>query len=152
LVPESDTRPTPGVMEMEVAPVTCHCKVDFPPKGMTVGLAENRLIKGCPVSAITVTVTEAVMEPAPLVAVKVYFLVVAGDTFRFPSDATAPTPWSMEMDVAPPTCHCKVAKPPGLMLVGYTEKRSITGSAVDWVRLTVVEALMEPELLVAVKV
>jgi len=119
---------------------------------MTVGLAENRLINGRPVTVITVTVTEAVAEPESFVAVKVYVFVYAGDTLSSPSGATAPTPWSMETDVAPPTCHCSVAKPPGTMLVGYTEKRSITGSAVDWVMVTAVEALTEPELFVAVKV
>jgi hypothetical protein len=38
------------------------------------------------------------------------------------------------------------------MLVGYTEKRIITGRAVGSVIVTVVEAVTEPELLAAVKV
>jgi hypothetical protein len=119
-----------GVIEIDVAPVTCHCKVAEPPRGMTAGLAEKLTINGCPVTTITVNVTEAVTEPASLVAVKVYVLVLAGDTCSCPAGATVPIPWSIETDVAPPVCHCNIAEPPGCMLVGYIEKRNITGSAV----------------------
>lgn len=88
-------------------------------------------MKGCPVCGITVTVTEAVTEPELLVAVKVYFLVAAGDIHCVPDGGTAPIPWSMETEVvAPPTCHFNVVESPGIMLVGYTENRSISGRAV----------------------
>lgn len=88
-------------------------------------------MKGCPVCEITVTVTEAVTEPELLVAVNVYVLVVAGETNCVPAGSTAPIPWSMETEVvAPPVCHCNVDEPPGVMLVGYTEKLSINGRAV----------------------
>jgi hypothetical protein len=130
LLPELETAPTSGVIVIEVAPVTCHSKMDVSPSGIAEGLAENWTMKGCPVFAITVGVTVAVTEPASLVAVNVYVLVLAGDTCSSPTAATVPTPWSMVTDVAPPTCHCKSANSPGCMLVGYIEKRSITGSGV----------------------
>lgn len=88
-------------------------------------------MKGCPVCGITVTVTEAVTEPELLVAVRVYFLVADGDIHCVPDGGTAPIPWSMETEVvAPLTCHCNVVESPGIMLVGYTENRSIIGRAV----------------------
>jgi len=83
---------------------------------------------GRPVSGITVNVTDAVVEPPLLVAVNVYVFVLAGDTCSSPDGATAPIPWSIEIVVAPPICHCKVAEPPGFILVGYIEKRGITGT------------------------
>lgn len=39
LVPEAETVPGPGVIEIEVAPVTCHCKVTVSPSLITAGLA-----------------------------------------------------------------------------------------------------------------
>jgi hypothetical protein len=38
------------------------------------------------------------------------------------------------------------------MLVGYIEKRIITGGPLDWATVTVVEAIVDPELFVAVRV
>jgi hypothetical protein len=118
------------VIEIEVAPVTCHCKVAVSPSGITMGLAEKLSIKGRPVSGITDNVTEAVTEPALLVAVSVYIFVVVGDTCSSPAGATVPTPWSMEIEVAPPTCQSNIERPPGVILVGYIEKRIITGKVV----------------------
>jgi hypothetical protein len=71
-----------------------------------------------------------VTEPETLVAVNVYFLEVAGDIHCVPDGGTAPIPWSIETEVAPPTCHCNVEESPGIILVGYTEKRRITGRLV----------------------
>ena len=95
--------------------------------------------------------TDVVVEPELLVAVSVYFLVVAGDIHCVPAGGTAPMPWSMETEVAPPTCHCNVAESPGMMLVGYIEKRKIRGRLVGSTTVAVVEAVTEPRLLVAVK-
>jgi len=130
LVPEASTVPRLGVIEIEVAPLTCHCKVAVSPSGITVGLAEKLSIKGHPVSEITDNTTEAVTEPALLVAVRVYVFVVGGDTCSSPAPATAPIPWSIEIEVAPPTCQSNLERPPGCMLVGYIAKRDITGRAV----------------------
>ncbi len=67
----------------------------------------NEVITGAP-AGWTVMVAELVADPAALVAVRVYVLVLVGDTDMF-VPATAPMPWSMERLVAPETVHDSVA-------------------------------------------
>lgn len=58
----------PGVMATLVAPVVDQLNVLLDPEAMVAGLARNELMTGLPT---TVTVTVAVVDPAPLVAVSV---------------------------------------------------------------------------------
>jgi hypothetical protein len=61
----------PGVIAKVVAPVVAQLSVLLPPELIEAGLAENELIPGFVVTALTVTVVVAVVDPAVLVAVSV---------------------------------------------------------------------------------
>lgn len=77
----------------------------------------------------------------------------AGDTRCEPDPATAPTPWSIEADVAPVTFHWSIEDCPGAMLDGFDVKLTISGGPPAAVAtVTVVEAVTEPDAFVAVTV
>ena len=69
-VPEAETAP-PGFMATDVAPETFQLNVELPPALMLVRLAVNKLITGSAGVPATVTVTDRLVFPAALVAVRV---------------------------------------------------------------------------------
>ena len=98
------------------------------------------------------TVAEAVTEPEPFVAVKVYVVVAAGETNLVPYNGTVPMLLLMETELAPDTFHRNREECPGVMLAGSDVKLSTTGSPVADLTMTMTEAVAEPELFVAVRV
>jgi len=56
----------------------------------------------------------------------------------------------METDVAPVTYHCSIEDCPGVILPGFEVKLTISGDTDVAATATVVEAVTEPELFVAV--
>jgi hypothetical protein len=101
------TVPMPWSIETEVAPVTFHCRVEDWPVVIVIGLAVKLVIAGTPAWA-RVIVAVAVTIPALLLAVRVYVVVVVGDTVLLPDAVTVPIPWSIENEVAPVIFHCRV--------------------------------------------
>src|SRR5947209_7852563 len=74
----------------------------------------------------TLTATLAWIGPLALVAVRVYVVVVVGDTVVLPLAATWPTPLMLTVE-APVVVQLRVACWPGLMLTGLASKRMICG-------------------------
>ena len=106
-VPMDATVPISGLIETDVAPLTSQVRVATSPAAIEVLSAAKVVITGLP-AVFTVTVTGAVVLPAPLVAVSVYVAVEAGDTVFVPVDETLPISGLMETDVAPATSHDSV--------------------------------------------
>ena len=77
-------------------------------------------------AAFTVTVTDAVLLPALLVAVRRYVVVCAGET-DLDDPETEPTPLSMLSDVAPETVHERVVACPCVIAGGVAVNAEITG-------------------------
>ncbi len=75
---------------------------------MLPGFAVKLVITGG-LFGVTVTVAEEVVEPAPLVALRVYVVLVLGATDCVPAEDVAPIPWLIETDFDPLTFHCRVA-------------------------------------------
>ena len=99
---------------------------------------------------VTVTVTLRVELPEELAAVRVKVVVVVGLT-EVLEPATAPTPWSMETEVAPVKFQASTDDPPAVMFEGEAVKEPITGTGnADTVTVTLAVAL--PEVFVAVSV
>ena len=79
----------------------------------------------------TVTIVVAVVLPDALVDVSRYVVVAVGETIVLPEEATLPTPWSMDTDVAFDTTQLRVAEPPGEMVDGLEPKEFTTGASPD---------------------
>src|SRR5579884_2548546 len=89
----------------------------------------------------TLTVVVEVTLPAALVAVKVYVVVVAGETDCVPpSERLLPTPLLMLTVVALSTAHTSVEDWPAMMFCGDDENWMMRGS---WPAVTVTDALHE---------
>jgi hypothetical protein len=71
---------------------------------MMAGLAVKLAITGT-LPWVRVTVAVAVTDPVLLVAVRVYVVVVVGETVLLPLAFTAPTLWSIVTEVAPEGAH-----------------------------------------------
>jgi hypothetical protein len=106
--------------------VIFHCKLDDPPALIVLGLAVKLLIDGNPGNVTTIT-TDAVTEPALLLAVIVYVVDVFGDTSLVPATSTRPMPWFILTDVAPVTFHNRVDVPSELIADGLLLNAMITG-------------------------
>jgi hypothetical protein len=76
---------------------------------------------------VTITVAEEVAEPAPLIALRVYVVLVLGATNCVPAEDVVPIPWLIETDFAPLTFHCKVAVCPCVIAEGLTSNDFTTG-------------------------
>jgi len=97
------------------------------------GEAENDIITGSPeagVPLVPATVSSAVdmVEPALLLAVKIYVVVDAGAIFSAPVEAAAGIPGSMLTEEAFCTSQESMAASPGLMEVGLTVNLTTTGA------------------------
>ena len=109
-----------SIAVQDVALVVDQVRVEEFPKLMEVGLAVNvRVGAGVP---DTVTVAEALAEPAELVAVRVYVVVTEGETALFPDVDTPPIPWSIETEVALVVDQLRVEEAPGEIEVGFVLK------------------------------
>jgi len=96
------------------------------------GLATNELITGKPVAGggiapVTTTCVVAVVVPAAPEAVKVYTVVVVGETALDPVKATLPMPWSIVTVVALVTVQLRVDVCPPEMLAGLALNDWTTG-------------------------
>ena len=109
-----------------------------------------------PPDADTVTAAVAVVEPAVLVAVRVYVVVVCGLTFVFPlADVDVNVPGVIVMLVAPEAAQLSVLAPPGAIVEGLAENELIDGTPVPVplpVTVTFAVAVAEPAAFVAVNV
>lgn len=119
----------PGVMEILVAPVVAQLIVLLAPDAMVVGEALNELITGL-LAALTVTVTVDVLEPAALVAVRVYVVVADGLTLVDPlADDEVKVPGVIETVVAPAVDQLRVLLVPELTVVGSAVNAVMVGTA-----------------------
>jgi hypothetical protein len=101
-----DGEPTLLSIEIEVAPVIFHLRVEDCPTVIVLGFAVKLLITGAPVvPAETVMIVDAVIVPELLVALIVYVVVAVGDTDCVPEADTVLMPWSIETEAAPVTFH-----------------------------------------------
>jgi hypothetical protein len=108
------------------------------------------IFKGPPVAA-TVTVAVAVFEPAPFIAVSVYFVVADGLTVVEPLALDeVNVPGVMPMLVAPDVVQLKVLVWLELMFVGSAVNELIVGTLAA-VNVTVAVAVTEPAAFVAVR-
>jgi hypothetical protein len=117
----------PGVMAMLVAPLVAQLSVLLDPEVMLVGLAVKELITGL-LAVFTVTVSIDVVEPAALVAVRVYLVVAVGLMLVAPlADVDVNVPGVMAMLVTPAAAQLSVLLLPEFMLVGSAVKEVIVG-------------------------
>jgi hypothetical protein len=101
---------------------------------------------------VRVTLAEAVTDPAALVAVKTYVVVVSGLTFTVPvAEVDARFPGAILSVVAPDVVQLSVLMPPSVMLVGIAVNELIVGR-LGWVTVTTAVAVTVPEVFVAVSV
>jgi hypothetical protein len=152
--PLPETAPTTGVMLTPVAPPVAQDTVEDWPALMLAGLAKNVEIVGTPAggAAPTVTVTDAVVVPVALLAVRTYVVVAAGEMLVEPLSPKFSPNGATLTDVAPLATQDNVEDWPAPMLAGLAVKEEITGTA-DSVReptMTVTEAVVLPPPLVAV--
>lgn len=138
------TVPTPLLMLNVVAFVTAHERTVETPDIKADGVAIKLEIVG---AGTTVTVAFAVdASPAALVAVSVYVVVLAGDTFVL-LPVTVPTPLSMLKLDAPVTDQLSVELPPDVMVAVVAVKLEITGA--EFVELEApLDAPPQPEIAV----
>jgi len=145
--------PTPGVIVMFVEFVICqHSLVDCP-ASIVGGFATNVTTCGT-VAPATMTVTGAVtLLPSALVAVRVYVVVVVGDTVVLPLTGTVPTPLMLAV-VAPFVAQLNVDCWPDEMVTGFASNRRICGLPAVAVVVTAIEtvAVVVPFGPVAVRV
>ena len=90
----------------------------------------GRLVDGGGGAAPTLTVTNLVTLPPALLAVRVYVVVVAGDTVMVPAAGTLPTLGYIVTEVASEVVHSKVADAPAVMELGEALKAAIFGGGV----------------------
>jgi len=118
---------------------------------MTVGVAVKLSILGAPTFTVTVTAAVTEVTPSAPVAVRVYVVVVDGETLTLPFRETEPTPLLIVTVVAPVVVQDSSEDPPLLMLVGEAANRMIAG--LDGPTVTVTLAVtVWPPWPVAVKV
>ena len=149
-VPIDATVPISGLIETDVAPLTSQVRVAASPAVIEVTSAVKVVITGLP-AVFTVTVTDPVVLPVPLVAVRVYTVVEVDDTVLVPVDETLPISGLIETDVAPVTPHESVEASPEATAVGFAVKLLTTGSAAG-VTVIVADVVDGPVLLEAVMV
>lgn len=77
--------------------------------------------------SITITNAVAVMLAVLLLAVKVYKVVIFGDTILVPLRATLPIPWSIVAAAAFETCQVRVDICPWAIFPGLAENKAMTG-------------------------
>ena len=119
----------PGVMAMEVAPVTDQESVLLEPELIVVGFAPNELIVGLLEAGLTVTVICCVAEPAELVAVSVYVVVAVGDTEVEPlACVEVKVPGVTAMLAAPDVDQLSVVLLPDVMVDGLAPKEEMAGT------------------------
>lgn len=112
------------------------------------------MASGPPVEVVTVTFAVEVMEPAELVAVRVYVVVAVGLTLVEPfADDEVKVPGVIARLVAPLVVQLSVLLEPELMVVGLAVKELMVGLAGGVaVTVTFAVAVEEPAALVAVSV
>lgn len=100
--------------------------------------------------AATVTLAVAIVDPTPLVAVRVYVVVVVGFTPVDPlADVDVNVPGVMAMLAAPEVTQLSVLFAPELTVAGLAVNELMVG-AVGALTVTSVVAVTEPAALVAV--
>ena len=105
-----------------------------------------------PLVEVTVTFAVAVVEPAALVAVKVYVVVAVGLTHVDPlADVDVNVPGVMAILLAPVVAQLSVLLDPEVTLVGFAVNELIVGLAAA-VTVTVSVDVVEPAAFVAVSV
>jgi hypothetical protein len=139
----------PGVILIDVEPVTSHVSLELSPALMETGLALNVVIIGT-LDVVTVTVADAVELPASLEAVSVYAVVDPGVTFCDPVGDTVPISGLMETDVASVTLHDNVADWPAKILAVLKLKLLIVGAGA--LTVIVLDPLVVPKKLLAARV
>jgi hypothetical protein len=114
-------------MAIVVAPLVAQFSVLLAPEAILAGLALKELIVGL-LAVVTVMVTVDVVEPAELVAVSVYAVVVAGITFVDPfADAEVNVPGVMAIVEAPLVDQASMLLAPELIPEGLAVKEAIAG-------------------------
>jgi hypothetical protein len=109
------------------------------------------ILNGPPVE-VSVTLADAVTDPAALVAVKTYVVVVSGLTLTVPvAEVDARFPGAMFSVVAPEVVQLSALMPPSAMLVGLAVNELIVGR-LGWVTVTITVAVAVPVVFVAVSV
>jgi hypothetical protein len=98
--------------------VTVQASVDVPPAAIAEGVAVNVILG----TAMTLTVACANEVPPGPTAVKLYVVVVVGETDMEPLAATDPMPLSIETVVAFETVHTSVDEEPATIAVGEATK------------------------------
>jgi hypothetical protein len=111
---------------IDVEPVTSQVRVVLSPELMEAGFALKVDMIGAPPTA-TVMVADAVELPELLVAVRVYLVVVPGETLCCPVGCTGPIVGLMETESAPVTFQDNVAGCPATILSGLKPKPPIIG-------------------------
>jgi len=118
----------PGVMARLVAPVVAQLSMLFEPEVTLAGLAVKDLITGLS-TAFTARVSLDVVEPAALLAVRVYVVVAVGFMLVEPlDDVDVNVPGVIAMLVAPAAAQLSVLLVPESMLVGSAAKDVIVGT------------------------
>ena len=118
----------PGVMARLVAPVVAKLSMLLEPEVTLAGLAVKDLITGLS-TAFTARVSLDVVEPAALLAVRVYVVVAVGFMLVEPlDDVDVNVPGVIAMLVAPAAAQLSVLLVPESMLVGSAAKDVIVGT------------------------
>lgn len=118
----------PGVMARLVAPVVAQLSMLLEPEVTLAGLAVKDLITGLS-TAFTARVSLDVVEPAALLAVRVYVVVAVGFMLVEPlDDVDVNVPGVIAMLVAPAAAQLSVLLVPESMLVGSAAKDVIVGT------------------------
>ena len=98
-----------------LAPVTFQRNKEVRPSSIVSGKVLKRAITG---GLFTLTVIVLLVLWLPLLAVRVYVVVLVGNITLLPDKATAPIPWSMVTEFAPVTVHCNVVEAPAVIVDG----------------------------------
>src|SRR5689334_25054801 len=112
------------------------------------------MICGLPVVGVpgpTVTIVVAVTLPVGPVAVRVYVVVVVGETCVEPVAATAPIPGAIETLVAPCTIQVRVELWPAAIVLGVASKRTTCADVGEAVATRVVAEEDRPPASVTVR-
>ena len=124
-------------MEIDVALLTFQHSDTCPPVfGRVVGEAVKLTMPGTAPPTVTVTAAETAVTPSAPVAVKVYVVVAAGETFTLPFADTLPTPLLIVTVAAPVVVQDSSEEAPLLMFVGEAAKRMMAGLDAPTVTVT----------------
>jgi len=143
--PLAATMPMPGLMLTLVASVDDHVSIADWPRLMEVGETFADTVGTGGINTVTVAVDVA--DPALLVAVSVYVVVLVGVTDRVPDGVTAPIPGVMLTEDALVVLQVSVDESPSVMDVGEAPRVAVGGGRLTE---TFADAVAEPALLVAV--